>query len=66
MKAKIQYCPKCHNKMKYRGSHKFLCMSCNILWERSEWIKVKDIDNPKLFSWHRQKGWKYLVKNAKR
>jgi uncharacterized Zn ribbon protein len=68
---KIQYCPKCHTKMKYRGCHVFLCIPCKILWEKTEgdWIDTEKKDEKgkilKIFD-RKAKGFKLLVKNAKR
>ena len=69
-REKNQACPKCGSKMKYRGSHKFLCIPCGYLWEKTEgeWIEVKSKKSSKvshIFD-RKRKGWRLITKNAKR
>jgi len=68
-REKKQYCPKCGMKMKYRGSHIFLCLHCSHLWEKTEgeWIKdIKDKKGKAKFFDRKRKGFRLISKTGKR
>lgn len=69
-REKKQDCPKCGSRMKYRGSHMFLCIPCGYLWEKTEgeWIEVKNKKSTKITKVfdRKTKGWKLFCKTAKR